>query len=156
QETSLAALPIQYADYAVWQREWLKGEVLEQQLSYWRKQLAEIVTLTLPTDRPRPAVQTYRGSHKRFIISKELTDGLKALSQQEGVTLFMVMLGAFQVLLHRYSGQADIAVGTPIANRTRAELEGLIGFFVNTVVLRTDLSGTPSFQEMLNRVREVT
>ncbi|MGZ8498342.1 MAG: amino acid adenylation domain-containing protein [Candidatus Binatia bacterium] len=153
--TPLSELPIQYADFAVWQRQWLQGEVLEDQLSYWRKQLAEAPALLhLPTDRPRPAVQSYRGAKQSTELSQELTQRLKALSARQGVTLFMTLLAAFQTLLYRYTGQTDIVVGSPIANRNRAEIEGLIGFFVNTLVLRTDLSGNPTFTELLTRVRE--
>ena len=157
QVAPLAELPIQYADYAVWQREWLQGEVLEQQMGYWREQLAGApAVLELPTDRARPAVATYDGAHQWVRLPPELTAQLKAVAQGEGATLYMVLLAAFQVLLSRYSGQEDIVVGSPIANRTRAEIEGLIGFFVNTLVLRTDLSGNPTFRELLGRVREVT
>jgi amino acid adenylation domain-containing protein len=152
----LADLPIQYADFAIWQREWLQGEVLESQLSYWKKQLEGIPgVLNLPTDYPRPAVQSYRGARRSIEISRELTDGLKALSRKEGVTVFMTLLAAFQTLLYRYTGQEDIVVGSPIANRNRAEIEGLIGFFVNTLVLRSNLSGNPRFTELLARVREM-
>ena len=154
-ESPLPELAIQYGDFAVWQREWLQGEVLEQQLSYWRQQLAALPVLELPTDRARPAVQSYRGAHHSFRLAPELAAGLKELSQQEGVTLYMTLLAAFQVLLSRYSGQEDIVVGTDIANRNRAEIEPLIGFFINQLVLRTDLSGGPSFAELLGRVREV-
>ncbi|MBW4637352.1 MAG: amino acid adenylation domain-containing protein [Gloeocapsa sp. UFS-A4-WI-NPMV-4B04] len=152
----LPELPIQYADFAHWQREWLQGEVLELQLSYWRSQLANLPLLNLPTDRTRPAVQTYRGATHTLEVSKSLTTSLEALGQQAGVTLFMTLLAAFQTLLHRYTGQLDIVVGSPIANRNRAELEPLIGFFVNSLVLRTDLSGNPTFRELLEQVREVT
>ncbi|HJR06705.1 MAG TPA: amino acid adenylation domain-containing protein, partial [Pyrinomonadaceae bacterium] len=153
----LAELPIQYADFAHWQREWLAGEALEAQLSYWREQLRDSPKLLeLPTDRPRPAVQRYHGASEMFTLSRELTDELQRLSRQEGVTLFMTLLAAFQTLLARYAETNDVAVGTPIAGRSRAELEGLIGFFVNTLVLRTDLSGQPTFLELLGRVREVT
>ncbi|MGQ0593714.1 MAG: amino acid adenylation domain-containing protein [Gammaproteobacteria bacterium] len=152
----LPELPIQYADYAVWQREWLQGEVLERQLAYWKGQLQGApAVLELPTDRPRPAVQSHQGATHRFTVSRAITEELKALSRREDVTLFMVLLAVFQVLLSRYSGQRDICVGTPIANRNRVEIEGLIGFFVNTLVLRTDLSGNPPFTELLRRVREV-
>ena len=151
----LEELPVQYADYALWQRQWLRGEVLEEQLGYWKDQLAELPVLELPTDHPRPAVQTHRGARRSLTLPEWLTRALKELSRQEGTTLFMVLLGAFQALLARYSGQEDIAVGTPIAGRTRAETEELIGFFVNTLVMRTDLSGDPSFREVLSRVREV-
>ena len=152
----LADLPIQYADYAVWQREWLQGEVLESQLSYWKKQLERApAVLNLPTDRPRPAVQSFRGQRQSIELSKELTEGLKGLSRKEGVTLFMTLLAAFQTLLHRYTGQDDIVVGSPIANRNRHEIESLIGFFVNTLVMRSDLSSNPPFRQLLARVREV-
>jgi amino acid adenylation domain-containing protein len=151
----LAELPIQYADYALWQRQWLTGEVLDEQLGYWKRQLAYLPALELPTDRPRPAVQTHRGARQWLELPESLTEALKELSRREGATLFMVLLGAFQVLLSRYSSQEDVAVGTPIAGRNRSETEGLIGFFVNTLVMRTDLSGDPSFRELLGRVREV-
>ena len=146
----LPDLTIQYADFAHWQREWLEGEVLEGQLSYWKKQLAGApAVLELPTDYPRPAIQSFRGAHHPLTLSEDLSAKLKQLSQREGVTLFMTLLAAFQVLLSRYSGQEDIVVGSPIANRNRAETEQLIGFFVNTLVLRTDLTGDPSFVEVL-------
>ena len=151
----LTDLSIQYADFGVWQREWLQGEVLESQLSYWRKQLAGVALLQLPTDRPRPAVQSYRGGRQSIELSKELTQGLKALSRKHGVTLYMTLLAAFQTLLHRYTGQDDLVVGSPIANRNRTEIESLIGFFVNTLVLRSNLAGNPTFRELLTRVREV-
>jgi hypothetical protein len=157
QPSPLPELPIQYADFAHWQREWLQGEVLEAQLSYWRKQLAGAPpSLELPTDRPRPAVQAFHGARQSLVLPKSLTEALKGLSRQEGVTLFMTLLAAFKVLLCRYTGEEDIVVGTPIAGRNRAEIEPLIGFFINTLVLRTDLSGGPSFRELLRRVREVT
>jgi amino acid adenylation domain-containing protein len=152
----LPPLPIQYADYAVWQQEWLRGEVLERQLAYWKAQLAGAAELLeLPTDYARPSHQSYRGQVEEIAISKSLLAGLQQLSQQAGVTLFMTLLTAFQILLFRYSGQDDIIVGSPIANRTRAEVEGLIGFFVNTLALRTNLSGNPTFRELLGRVRRV-
>ncbi|HKG79910.1 MAG TPA: condensation domain-containing protein, partial [Pyrinomonadaceae bacterium] len=155
EESPLPELPVQYADYAVWQRGWLQGEVLDQQLVYWRERLTgAALVLELPADRVRPAVQSYRGAAARFEVSREVSEGLKELSQREGVTLFMTLLAAFKVLLYRYTGQADIVVGSPIAGRTRAEVENLIGFFVNTLVLRTDLSGGPGFRELLGRVRE--
>ena len=147
--------PVQYADYAQWQRGWLSGEVLENQLSYWRKQLARLPVLELPTDHPRPLAQSFRGARRSISFSSELVDGLKELSRREGVTLYMTLLAAFQVLLLRYTGQEDVVVGSPIANRNRGETEGLIGLFLNTLVLRTDLSGDPSFRELLTRVREV-
>src|SRR5216683_2242299 len=155
EESPLPELGIQYADYAVWQREWLQGEILEGQLKYWREQLKDVPVLEMPTDHPRPAVASHRGAGVPVQISREVLKGLKELSGQEGMTLFMVLLAGFQVMLSRYSGQEDVAVGAPISNRTRAELEELIGFFVNTVVLRVDLSGDPSVREMLRRVREV-
>ncbi|HEY0737635.1 MAG TPA: amino acid adenylation domain-containing protein, partial [Herpetosiphonaceae bacterium] len=152
---ALPVLPIQYADYAVWQRDWLQGAVLERQLNYWRQQLADLPVLELPTDYPRPPALSFRGALHRFTLPKSLSDELVALSQREGVTLFMTLLAAWQVLLSRYSGQNDIAVGTAIAGRTHAETEGLIGFFVNTLVLRADLAGNPTFSELLGRVRAV-
>jgi len=152
----LPALCIQYADFAHWQRQWLQGEVLETQIAYWMKQLAGAPALIdLPTDHPRPAVQTFRGAHQSLVLPKHLQESFKALSRQEGVTQFMTLLAAFKVLLYRYTSQEDLIVGTPIANRNRLETEGLIGFFVNALVVRTDLSGNPSFRELLRRVREV-
>ena len=152
----LPELAIQYADFAHWQRQWLQGDVLAAHLAYWRQQLAGAPpVLELPTDRPRPAVQTFRGAAQFLALPKPLSQKLKVLSQRWGVTLFMTLLAAFQTLLYRYTGQSDICVGAPIANRNRSEIEGLIGFFVNTLVLHTDLSGNPSFQELLGRVREV-
>ncbi|MEW5929980.1 MAG: amino acid adenylation domain-containing protein [Gemmatimonadota bacterium] len=156
-ESPLAELPVQYADYAVWQREQLTGEVLDRQLSYWRERLAGAPELLeLPTDHPRPAVQTYRGATVPLELSPELLERLQALGRSEGATLYMTLLGAFQVLLGKYAGSEDVVVGSPIAGRTRGEVEELIGFFVNTLVLRIDLSGDPSFREVLRRVREVT
>ncbi|WP_420127105.1 non-ribosomal peptide synthase/polyketide synthase [Longimicrobium sp.] len=156
-ESPLPELPVQYADYALWQREQLAGETLDRQLSYWRERLSGAPELLeLPTDRPRPPVQTFRGAQERIELSGELLDRLQALGRSEGATLYMTLLGAFQVLLSRYSGSEDIVVGSPIAGRTRKETEELIGFFVNTLVLRTDLSGDPSFREALRRVREAT
>ncbi len=157
QFAALANLPLQYADYAAWQRGWLTGEVLASQLNYWTEQLrAPLPLLALPTDHPRPAQQTFRGATQTFTLSREMTEALKSLSRQTGTTLFMTLLAGFQALLQRYSGQTDVIVGTPIANRTRAEVEGLIGFFVNTLALRVNLSGDPTFSELLGRVREVT
>ena len=151
----LPALPIQYADYAVWQREQLTNEFLAEQLDYWREQLSEAAVLGLPADHVRPAVKSYRGAREHFALSAELTAALKTLSREQGVTLFMVLLAAFKVLLWRYSGQADVVVGTPIANRQQREIEGLIGFFVNTLALRTRIEGNESFRNLLKRVREV-
>ena len=150
----LAPLPVQYADFAIWQREWLQGPVLQRQLDYWRQALADVPALEITSDRPRPAVADSRGGRVQFTIDQALVAALKALSLREGATLFMTLLAAFQVLLHRWSGQDDIAVGVPIAGRSRAELEDLIGFFVNTLVLRGDLAGNPSFVELLARVRQ--
>ena len=153
----LAELPIQYADFAAWQRDWLQGEVLETQLSYWKTRLAGApALLDLPTDRSRPARQSYRGAIETAVLPSSLLKAVKALSQQEGASLFMTLLAAFQILLSRYTGQEDITVGSPIAGRNRMELEGLIGFFVNTLVLRGDLSGNPTFRELLRRTKEVT
>ena len=155
QLATLLPLPIQYADFAIWQRHWLQGDVLDRQLTYWRTQLAEVPpSLDFPTDAPRPLQQTYRGDRISFTLPPSLSLGLKRLSQQEGVTLFMTLLAAFQILLARYTGQRDILVGTPIAGRTHTELEGLIGFFVNTLVLRTQFKGQPTFREMLQQVQE--
>src|SRR5262249_23347506 len=138
------------------QREWLQGEVLDEQLQYWTGQLAGAPpVLQLPADHARPTRSTQRGDREQFSVSAELAEMLKRLSQAEGVTLYMLLLAVFQVLLYRYTQAQDLVVGTPIANRTQAETEGLIGFFVNTLVLRTDLSGNPSFHELLQRVREV-
>jgi amino acid adenylation domain-containing protein len=161
QAASLPPLPIQYADFALWQREWLKGDVLAAQLAYWKAQLADAgghrgpALLELPTDHPRPAIQTFRGARQTLVLPRPLVDTLAALSRRESVTLFMALLAAFQTLLARYSGQNDIAVGSTISNRVVAETEPLIGFFVNTLVLRTDLSGNPTFPALLSRVREV-
>ncbi len=151
----LPELPVQYADYALWQQGWLQGEVLEAQLAYWKQQLADLPVLQLPTDYPRPAVQTFRGANQQVALPKSLTGALKTLSRQEGVTLFMTLLAAYQTLLFRYTGQANFTVGIPIAGRTESKLEGLIGCFINTLALRTDLSGNPTFRELLERVREI-
>ncbi|MFN6558746.1 MAG: amino acid adenylation domain-containing protein [Nostoc sp. ChiSLP01] len=157
QPSLLAPLAIQYADFAIWQRQWLQGDVLQSQLNYWQQQLKDApALLSLPTDRPRPAVQTFAGAYQQFALSQELTQKLTQLSQQQGVTLFMTLLAAYDTLLYRYTGVADILVGSPIANRDRSEIEGLIGFFVNTLVMRTNLAGNPSFSELLTRVREMT
>ncbi|MEH2121101.1 condensation domain-containing protein [Nostoc sp.] len=152
----LPELPIQYADFALWQRQWLQGERLESQITYWKKRLDSLPCLQLPTDRPRQAIQTFQGAKQHLVLSKALSEDIKALSQQEGVTLFMTLLATFQTLLHWYTSQDDIVVGTDVANRNQAEIEGLIGFFVNQLVLRTNFSGNPSFRELLGRVREVT
>ncbi|HWP43650.1 MAG TPA: condensation domain-containing protein, partial [Blastocatellia bacterium] len=154
-QSRLPALPIQYADYASWQRETLQGQTLETLLDYWKTRLAgELPVLQLPTDRPRSPYPTVDGARHSTVLSKTLTETLKSLSRNEGVTLFITLTAAFKTLLHRYSAQDDIILGTPIANRNRAETEGLIGFFVNTLILRSDLSGDPSFRSLLARVRE--
>jgi Condensation domain/AMP-binding enzyme len=151
----LAELEIQYADFAVWQRQWLQREELDKQLNYWKRQLEGATgLLDLPADHPRPEVQSYRGAKQAAVLPKGLSDQVRELSQREGATLFMTLLAAFQALLSRYSGQNDICVGSPIANRNRGKIEDLIGAFVNTLVLRTDLSGEPSFQKLLRRVKE--
>jgi len=152
----LEDLAIQYADYGVWQRQWMQGGVLDQHLEYWKKQLAGAPgVLELPADRIRPAVQTYRGATETALFPPELLARLREISAAEGATLFMTLLAAYQTLIFRYTGQEDVLVGTPIANRTRAEIEELIGFFVNALVMRTDLSGEPSFREVIGRVRAV-
>jgi amino acid adenylation domain-containing protein len=151
----LQELPLQYADYAVWQRNYLQGENLEKLLSYWKQQLASApATIDLPTDRPRPAIQSFRGAAKSFALSRTISGEVLRASRQCGTTPFMTLLAGFQSLLARYSGQNDIVVGAPIANRNRAEVEGLIGFFANTLALRTDLSDNPSFRDLLDRVRD--
>jgi acyl carrier protein len=156
QRFRLPELPIQYADYAVWQREWLRGDELDGQLSYWKKQLKGIPgVLNLPMDRPRSAVANQRGVRHYFVLPKKLSEELKALSRKESVTLYMTLLAAIKAMLYQYSGQSDLVIGSPIAGRNRPEIEALIGFFVNTLVLRTDLSGNPTFREILRRVRDV-
>src|SRR5215216_6509079 len=154
-EVALPALPLQYADFAVWQREWLQGDVLEEQFAYWRQQLSgSLPILELPTDRPRPVLQTYNGSGLSFPLSPTLSQSLHSFCKAEGVTLFMTLLATFKVFLYRYTGQEDLIVGSPIANRHRHELERLIGFFLNTLAMRTNLSGNPTFRELLKLVRE--
>lgn len=150
------ALPIQYADYAAWQQRWLQGDVLAAEMSYWRRQLQSAPTLlSLPSFHPRPSTQSFRGAVHSFAVSESLTQSLRLLSRQETVTMFMLLLAIFKVLLSRYTGQHDILVGTPVAGRNRSEVEQLVGFFINTIVLRTDLSGNPTFREVVGRVREV-
>ncbi|HEY6804799.1 MAG TPA: condensation domain-containing protein, partial [Pyrinomonadaceae bacterium] len=151
----LPDLPIQYADYAYWQQEHLSGETLENHLSYWRQQLAGATALELQPDKRRPAVQTTSGAGESFSLPAELSEQLRLLCRREDVTLFMLLLAAFDALLHYYTGQQDITIGTPIANRNRAETEPLIGLFINLLVLRNDLSGDPTFRELLQRAREV-
>ena len=152
----LPELPIQYADYAVWQRAWLAGGELDRQLDYWSDRLAGVSVLELPTDRPRPAIETFRGAELPMSFDAALTDDLESLAQSRGVTVFMLLMTAYKALLARLSGQTDIAVGSPIAGRGRVEIEELVGFFANTLVLRTDLSGNPTFDALLDRVRETT
>jgi hypothetical protein len=155
-ESPLPELPVQYSDFAVWQRSWLQGEELERQLVYWRKQLGgELSRLELPTDQARPAVLSNRGAQLNFQLTPEVSAALKELSRREGVTLFMTLLAAFQTLLHRYSGQEDIVVGSNLAGRNYAETENLIGFFANTLPLRVQLGGELSFVELLQQVKEV-
>jgi amino acid adenylation domain-containing protein len=151
----LPELPLQYADFAHWQRNWLQGDVLNGQLSYWKRQLEGLPLLELPTDRPRPAVQSNRGRGEYITLSKAASQSLRDLSQRKEVTLFMTLLAGFKALLYRYTNQQDIIVGIPIANRNRGEVEGLIGFFVNTLVLRTRLSDEMSFSHLLDSVKEV-
>ena len=155
--SSLPPLPVQYADFAVWQRQWLQGEVLKKQLDYWRRQFDDLPpTLELPTDFPRRAMQSFRGRREFISVDEKLSRELKELGQREGATLFMTLLAAFQLLLHQHIGQDDIVVGSNIANRNRGAVENLIGFFVNTIVLRTSLGGNPTFRELLARARDVT
>jgi len=151
----LPELAVQYADFAVWQRDWLRGEVLERQLAYWRRELADAPALDLPTDRPRPPAQSFRGATRMHRIGPETARGIAGLARRTDATLFMVLLAAVQTLLGRYAGQDDVVLGSPIANRTRAEVEPLIGFFVNTLVLRGDLSGDPPFTGLVARSRRL-
>ncbi|HEY0605659.1 MAG TPA: amino acid adenylation domain-containing protein, partial [Herpetosiphonaceae bacterium] len=155
QVATLPPLPIQYADYALWQQQQLQGERLERLLDYWRQQLAGLQPLALPTDHPRPSTSSTAGARLPVALDSSLVARLEQLSQQSGTTMFMLLLATLQVLLHRYSGQTDIAVGSPIANRTRAESEGLVGFLVNMLVLRANLAGQPTFRELLSHVRSV-
>lgn len=153
----LGELPIQYADFAVWQHQWLQGKVLQTQLDYWKRQLGSTYPrLVFPKPPSRSSAESSRGAKQSFTLSKDLTEAIDLLSRQEGVTLFMTLLAVFQVLLHCFTGIGDIRVGSPIASRNRVEIEKLIGFFVNTLVLRIDLSGNPSFRELLLRSRQVT
>ena len=152
----LPPLPVQYADFAVWQREWMQGELLERQLSYWKQQLGGThAPVRLPTDRARLTEPNHEGALQPFALPADASQTLKAFSRQRNATLFMTLLAAFKSLLHCYSGQPELLVGTPVANRNSAETEPLIGFFVNTLVMRTDLRGNPTFGELLSRVREV-
>jgi amino acid adenylation domain-containing protein len=154
-ESPLEELPFQYVDFAVWQEEWMKGAGLEEQMRYWKDHLAGVSITTVPTDRPRPSASAARGDERSVMFPEDLIDALKALSRKEGVTLFMTLVAAFQTLLRYYIHQDDIVVGTDVANRNRAEIEGLIGFFVNLLVMRTDLSNDPTFRDLLKRVRDV-
>ena len=154
EEVHLQQLEIQYADYALWQRQWLEAEVLDKQLDYWKQELHAVPTvLELPTDRARPPVQRFEGAYEAFRLEPEVSEGVKRLTREEGATLFMSLLAAFEVMLYRYSGQQQICIGTPIANRTRPEVEKLIGFFVNTLVMKADLTARPSFRDLLRRVK---
>jgi amino acid adenylation domain-containing protein len=154
QDPALQPLPIQYADYAIWQREQIEGPFLKQELQYWRRKLEGIAPLQLPADYPRPAIQKYRGAQCHLELTREFIERVTVLARNNDVTLFMFLLAVYKLLLHRYSGQENIAIGSPIANRTRPEIEGLIGYFANTLVLRSDLSGDPTLEELLHRVRE--
>jgi amino acid adenylation domain-containing protein len=151
----LPPLPIQYADFAAWQRGWLRGEVLARQLAFWRQQLSGVAVLDLPTDRPRPVLPLAASGQRTVLVPPGLTRQLRSFSRGRGCTPFMALLAAFQALLHRYTGQEDVAVGSPVANRNRGEVEPLIGFFINMLVLRTDLAGDPSFEELVERVRRI-
>ncbi len=156
QPSPLPELAVQYADFAIWQRQWMQGEILDGQIAYWKKQLAGAPpVLELPTDRHRPAVQAHHGAIRTHVIAKDLLERLKSMSQTEGVTLFMTLLASFQMLLSRYSGQEDVVVGSTVAGRNYSEVEPLIGFFINTLAMRTDLSGEPTFRELLARVKQV-
>jgi amino acid adenylation domain-containing protein len=155
-DTKIADLPIQYRDFAVWQREGLENEILDAQLAYWKQQLEGVpAVLSLPTDRPRPSIQTSRGAHESVVIPQHLAEKLDELAQGTGVTPFMLLLAVFEIFLYRYTGAVDIPIGTAIANRNRPELQGIIGFFANTLVLRANLAGNPTFKQLLARVREV-
>ena len=152
----LPPLEVQYGDFAVWQREWLQGDVLATQLDYWCRQLEGAPpALTLPTDRARPAMQQFRGVALRFSVDRDTRDALRRLGREHNATLFMTLLAGFAVVLSRYSGQTDIVIGSPISNRQRPEFEKLVGFFVNTLALRIDLAGAPSFSALLRRVQRV-
>src|SRR5262249_18586328 len=149
----LPALPVQYADYAAWQRAWLAGPRLETQLDYWRRELSDLETLRLPTDHPRPELETLRGEAHSFTFTPATVRALRRFNRARQATTYMTLLAAFQSLLHRYSGQDRITVGTPIAGRNQVEIENLIGFFVNSLVMSTSLAGSPAFDEVVARVR---
>ncbi|MDL2082277.1 condensation domain-containing protein, partial [Streptomyces sp. GXMU-J15] len=155
-DAKLPELPVQYADFAIWQRQWLQGDVLQRQLGYWRNQLAGLEPLELPTDHPRPAERTGKGASVEFDLPGDLTAGLRAVAAGTGTSLYMVLLAAFNILLGTYARRDDVAVGTPIAGRNRAEIEGLIGFFVNTLVIRADLSTSPTFKDLLAQIKDTT
>ncbi|KAB2834873.1 MAG: non-ribosomal peptide synthetase, partial [Caedimonadaceae bacterium] len=157
QPSPFSSLPLQYADFAIWQRDWLQGDALKQQLSYWKQQLSNIPDLLeLPTDKARPKELTYHGATHSHSLSKEVKEALNQLAQRHNTSLFMILLTAFQVLLYRYTGQKDIVVGSPIANRHHKETEDLIGFFVNTLALRTIFEGYENFLDLLGKVKETT
>ncbi|MBC1235681.1 non-ribosomal peptide synthetase [Nostoc sp. 2RC] len=156
QPSPLTELPIQYADFSYWQNQWLQGEVMQKHLSYWKQQLANLPVLELRTDYPRPKIQTFRGTSQHLQLSKQLCEEIKALSRREEVTLFMTLVAGFKILMHYCTKQDDIVVGTDVANRNYPDTENIIGFFVNQLVLRTNLGGNPTFQELLQRIREVT
>jgi amino acid adenylation domain-containing protein/non-ribosomal peptide synthase protein (TIGR01720 family) len=153
---ALKALPVQYADYATWQRNYLPAEVLEQKLSYWKNQLRDVTPIEVPTDHARPAVQSTRGALFTHVVEKNVLDGLHSLSQQEGATLFMTLLSTFNVLLYRYCGEGDICVGSAVAGRNQQEVEGLVGFFINTIALRNNVNGKQSFAQFLQQVKQTT
>ena len=155
-EALLPELPVQYADYSVWQQKYLHGEILENKIAYWKSKLDGVATLQLPADYSRPLIQSSRGATRSFNISRVLSAQLAGLSHNQGTTLYMTLLAAFKVLLHRYSGQEDICVGTPVAGRDQQELEGLIGVFINTLVLRSQVKGDMTFIELLQEVKETT
>ncbi|HEX8186014.1 MAG TPA: condensation domain-containing protein, partial [Blastocatellia bacterium] len=156
QSPPVANLPIQYVDYAQWQRQWMRGEALAAELDYWKKKLeGAATTLELPTSKPRPPFQSFKGRVESFTLSQAFADKLRAFCRTEGVTLFMLLLAAFKLLLYRYTMREEIVVGSPVANRNRPGVEQLIGLFINTIILRTDLSGDPTFRDLLRRVREV-
>ena len=155
-QTKLSLLPVQYADYAIWQRTYMQGEVLDSKLKYWKTTLEGVAPLQLPTDHERPVIQSSKGATYRFYFDKKLSDQLQALSHASGKTLYMTLLAAFNALLYRYSGQEDICIGTPVAGRNQQELEGLIGFFINTLALRNQVSGNMPFSKLLDKVKTVT
>jgi len=153
----LPELPIHYADFAAWQREWMRGQAFKSQLAYWRRQLANAPSIVaFPTDKPRPAALSQRGAREYLTFPTQLYERLKELSRAEGVTLYVTLLAAYMTLLHRYTRLEDVVVGSPIAGRSRIETEGVIGFFANTFVIRASLAGNPSFRELIGRVRDVT